>query len=93
MAESQLVALRTEIQDGLDAAQRDKALLDRLVDIRSAESDDGDGSITDHDYEEAFRGRRNRSGRPVARRGGSEDQGPPGVGDAGRGQRLWTTGR
>ena len=47
--------MRTQIQAGLDAAQRDKALLDRLVDIRSAEADDQDGSITDDDYAEAFR--------------------------------------
>ncbi len=44
-----------EIQAGLDAAQRDKALLDRLVDIRSAEADDPDGSVTDAAYAEAFR--------------------------------------
>ena len=52
---AQLAALAQEIQAGLDAAKRDKALLDRLVDIRSAEADDPDGSITDHDYAEAFR--------------------------------------
>ena len=33
-ARDRLLALRTEIQAGLDAAQRDRALLDRLVDIR-----------------------------------------------------------
>ncbi len=54
-AAPRLLALRDEIQAGLDAAQRDKTLLDRLVDIRSAEADDGDGSVTDHDYAEAFR--------------------------------------
>jgi serine/threonine-protein kinase len=52
---AQLVALQTEIQAGLVAAQRDKALIDHLVDIRSAEADDLDGSITDHDYASAFR--------------------------------------
>ena len=38
-----------------DFAKRDRALLDRLVDIRSAEADDPDGSISDNDYAEAFR--------------------------------------
>ena len=47
--------MRTQIQAGLDAAQRDKTLLDRVVAIRAAEADDPDGSITDHDYAEAFR--------------------------------------
>ena len=47
--------MREEIQAGLDAAQRDKTLLDRLVDIRSAEADDPDGSDTDAAYAEAFR--------------------------------------
>src|SRR5262249_10656207 len=42
---AKLVALQNEIQDGLDQARRDKALLDRLVDIRSGEFDeDHDGS-------------------------------------------------
>ncbi len=50
-----MLALREEIQAGLDAAQRDKTLLDRLVDIRSAEADDQDGSISDRDYADAFR--------------------------------------
>jgi tetratricopeptide (TPR) repeat protein len=52
---TRLLTLRTEIQDGLDAARRDKALLDRLVDIRSAESDDHQGSGPDVDYADAFR--------------------------------------
>ncbi len=34
---------------------RDRDLLDRLVDIRSVEADDPDGSITDAAYAEAFR--------------------------------------
>ena len=55
LAARRLLALREEIQAGLDGAQLDKTLLDRLVDIRSAEADDLDGSITDHDYAEAFR--------------------------------------
>jgi serine/threonine-protein kinase len=50
-----LLALRAEIQAGLDASRRDKALLDRLVDIRSAEADDPDGSVTDAAYADAFR--------------------------------------
>ena len=50
-----LLALRTQVQAGLDAAARDKTLLDKLVDIRSAKADDPDGSITDRDYAEAFR--------------------------------------
>ena len=50
-----MLALRTEIQAGLDAAQRDKALLDRLVDIRLAEADDEDGSATEAAYANAFR--------------------------------------
>ena len=49
-----LLALRDEIQTGLDAAQRDQTLLDRLVDIRSAEGDDQDGSNTDIAYADAF---------------------------------------
>jgi serine/threonine-protein kinase len=54
-AHDHLLALRTEIQAGLDAAQRDKALLDRLVDIRSAEADDPDGTDTDAAYADSFR--------------------------------------
>ena len=54
-ARPRLLALRTHVKAGLDAAARDNTLLDRLVDIRSAEADDLDGSITDHDYAEAFR--------------------------------------
>jgi tetratricopeptide (TPR) repeat protein len=54
-ARPRLLALRTEVKAGLDAARRDKTLLDRLVDIRSAEADDPDGSATDSDYADAFR--------------------------------------
>ena len=54
-ARARLLALQVEIRSGLDAARRDKTLLDRLVDIRSAVDDDPNGSITDHDYGEAFR--------------------------------------
>jgi eukaryotic-like serine/threonine-protein kinase len=55
--EARLLALREAIQSGLDAARRDQVLLDRLVDIRSAEAeaDDPDGSTTEADYGEAFR--------------------------------------
>jgi eukaryotic-like serine/threonine-protein kinase len=52
---AQLAALHEEIRAGLEVAQRDKALVDRLVDIRSAEADDPDGSETDAAYAEAFR--------------------------------------
>jgi hypothetical protein len=55
-SKARLLTLRTEIQDGLDAPRRDKALLERLVDIRSAESEDvHDGSAADGDYADAFR--------------------------------------
>ncbi len=53
-ARDRLLALHAEIQAGLDAALRDKALLDRLVDIRRAEADDPDGSATDAAYADAF---------------------------------------
>ena len=51
----QLAALRVEVQAGADAAERDRALLDQLVDIRSAKADDPDGGETDAAYAEAFR--------------------------------------
>jgi serine/threonine-protein kinase len=54
-ARTQLVALRTVIRAGLDAARRDKTLLDRLVDIRSGEADDQGGALIDRDYADAFR--------------------------------------
>jgi serine/threonine-protein kinase len=54
-SESRLSALRGEIQSGLDAARRDRELVDLLVDIRSAEADDTDGSTTDLAYADAFR--------------------------------------
>ena len=53
-ARDRLLALRTEVQAGLDGAQRDRALLDRLVDIRSAKADDPAGSATDAAYADAF---------------------------------------
>src|SRR5262249_17982933 len=40
---------------GLDAAQRDRALLDHLAEIRGAEHDDPRGSATDAAYDSAFR--------------------------------------
>jgi serine/threonine protein kinase/tetratricopeptide (TPR) repeat protein len=54
-ARDRLQSLRAEVQAGLDGAERDRALLDRLVEIRSAKSDDPAGSITDAAYAEAFR--------------------------------------
>ena len=48
-------ALRARSQAGADAAERDRTLLDRLVDIRSAKADDPDGSATDAAYADAFR--------------------------------------
>ncbi len=54
-AHDRLLALSQEIQGGLDSAQRDRSLLDGLVDIRSAEADDPDGSATDDAYSDAFR--------------------------------------
>jgi serine/threonine-protein kinase len=54
-ARPRLLAVQGLVQAGLDAARRDKALLDRLVDIRAAEEDDKDGSRTERDYSEAFR--------------------------------------
>ena len=53
--EARLAALRVQTQAGLDAARRDRALLDRLVDIRTAEADDPDASTTEHAYTDAFR--------------------------------------
>jgi hypothetical protein len=50
----QLAALRVEVQAGADAADRDRILLDKLVDIRSARADDPDGSATDAAYADAF---------------------------------------
>src|SRR5262249_10512583 len=54
-AHDRLQALRTEVQDGLEAAERDRALLDRLLEIRGAEEDDRNGSATDAAYAAAFR--------------------------------------
>jgi tetratricopeptide (TPR) repeat protein len=54
-AGERLQDLRSEIWAGLDGAERDRALLDRLVEIRSAEADDPGGSATDAAYAEAYR--------------------------------------
>jgi len=53
-ARRRLAALRDEVRVGADAAERDWALLDRLVDIRSAKTDDPEGSATDAAYADAF---------------------------------------
>lgn len=42
-------------EESLAASARDRALLDHVVDIRSAEVEDRDGSVTDSAYGEAFR--------------------------------------
>ena len=54
---AQLRALREGISAGLDAAKRDKMLLDRLIDVRSAAAEDHgeQGSAPDEEYADAFR--------------------------------------
>jgi serine/threonine-protein kinase len=54
-ARDRLVTMHSEIKAGLAAAERDRTLLDRLVEIRSAEADDPGGSATDAAYAAAFR--------------------------------------
>ena len=56
LAQERVAAVRAEVLDGAGAAERDRQLMDRLVDIRSAEADDRGGWSTDKDYAEAFRG-------------------------------------
>jgi eukaryotic-like serine/threonine-protein kinase len=51
----QLETLRVELQTGLDAAERDRTLLDRLVDIRAAKADDPNGTTSESAYAGAFR--------------------------------------
>ena len=51
----QLETLRDEVQAGAVAAERDRTLLNRLVDIRSAKADDRGGWATDAAYADAFR--------------------------------------
>jgi serine/threonine-protein kinase len=53
--QSRLAGMRTRAQAGLDAVRRDRALLDRLIDIRSAGADDPDGSATEQAYTDGFR--------------------------------------
>ena len=82
-ARDRLLDLRTEIEHGHDAAQRDRTLLDQLVDIRSSEGDDQGGSLIDRDYAEAFR----RAGIDVASlspSGAGADPRPPAVSRARR---------
>ena len=54
-----LLAAITREKEGAEAAARaaqsDRLLLDKLVDIRSAKADDPDGTISDRDYSAAFR--------------------------------------
>jgi serine/threonine-protein kinase len=54
-ARGRIAALRAEVQEGAGAAERDRQLLDRLVDIRSTEADDQGGWTTDTAYADAFR--------------------------------------
>jgi serine/threonine-protein kinase len=51
----QLASLDAEVQAGSQAAERDRVLLAQLIDIRSADADDLDGSTTDPAYADAFR--------------------------------------
>jgi tetratricopeptide (TPR) repeat protein/tRNA A-37 threonylcarbamoyl transferase component Bud32 len=51
----QLVLLATQVQTGAKAAERDRVLMAKLVDIRSAKADDPSGSATDAAYADAFR--------------------------------------
>jgi tetratricopeptide (TPR) repeat protein len=54
-AQQRVDALRAEVLDGTGAAERDRQLMDRLVDIRSAEADDRGGWSSDAAYADAFR--------------------------------------
>jgi serine/threonine-protein kinase len=54
-ARPRLAALRDEIQAGSQDSEADRRLLERLIDIRSAEADDHGGSASDANYTEAFR--------------------------------------
>ena len=76
----QLAALRVEAQAGADAADRDRALLEQLVDIRSAKADDDDGSQTDAAYAGAFHDAGlDLSAVPSAEAGAKIRARPPGV--------------
>ncbi len=52
---AEVVAERRQAEAAAKAAERDHRLLDRLVDVRSAEADDRGGSISDLAYSDAFR--------------------------------------
>ena len=52
---AELAAERQQAEAAAQAADRDRRLLDRLVDIRSAEADDQGGWSTDAAYADAFR--------------------------------------
>ena len=54
-AGQQLAILGRQLRAGAEAAENDKVLLAKLMDIRSAKADDPDGSITDSAYAAAFR--------------------------------------
>ena len=51
----ELQALRVEVRQAAQAAEADAKLMQAAVDIRSAEADDPDGSISDAAYAAAFR--------------------------------------
>jgi serine/threonine-protein kinase len=51
----EVAAERRTAEAAASTAARDRKLFDRLADIRAAEADDGDGSITDLAYADAFR--------------------------------------
>jgi tetratricopeptide (TPR) repeat protein len=52
---AEVTAGEAQAEAAVRAAERDRVLQDRLVDIRSAKADDYDGSATDAAYTEAFR--------------------------------------
>jgi serine/threonine-protein kinase len=52
---AEVAAERSRAEAAATAAERDRRLLDRLIDIRSAEADDRGGLITDLTYGDAFR--------------------------------------
>ena len=88
---AELAVERQQAEAAAKVAERDRTLLDRLVDIRSAEADDRGGWGTDAAYAEAFR----EAGLDVAalpaERGGEADPGPAAGGrdgPRGRGGRL-----
>ncbi len=54
VARARLVGLSKAVAAGAAAARADQELLARLIDVRSAEADDPDGSATDAAYADAF---------------------------------------